>query len=61
MENTDRTDPAVDHQQAPTGVTGETGSESLDTSSEVATVLVSKRWEQRDRPFQGFDSPPGRF
>jgi hypothetical protein len=61
MENTDRTDAAGDRRQAPTGVADETGSESLDTSSVVATVLVSKRWEQRDRPFEGFDSPPGRF
>ncbi len=61
MDNTNRTDPAVDRQQAPTGVADETGSESLDTISEVATVLLSKRWERRDRPFQGFDSPPGRF
>lgn len=28
---------------------------------EVAAVLQSRRWEQRQEAFQGFGSPPGRF
>ncbi len=32
-----------------------------DADCEVATVLESKRWERREEPFQGFDSPPGKF
>lgn len=28
---------------------------------EVKKVLNLKRWQQNDRPFRGFNSPPGRF
>jgi hypothetical protein len=31
------------------------------TIDEVRKVLEVKRWEQRHEPFQGFNSPPGRF
>jgi len=30
-------------------------------AGEVQKILKVKRWEKRDRPFSGFDSPPGRF
>lgn len=28
---------------------------------EVSRVLQTSRWETREGPFRGFDSPPGRF
>lgn len=31
------------------------------TMDEIRKVLDVKRWEERDEPFQGFNSPPGRF
>ncbi|TMB96807.1 MAG: hypothetical protein E6J42_08705 [Chloroflexi bacterium] len=31
------------------------------TKADVEKVLKVKRWEKRDKPFRGFDSPPGRF
>ena len=34
-------------------------SASIDQS--FAKVLEIKRWDVRREPFQGFDSPPGRF
>lgn len=27
----------------------------------LARVLEIKRWQQRDEPFRGFGSPPGKF
>ena len=61
MENTDRTEPAAVRQQASTDLPEQTDGESIDINCEVATILRSKRWERRQGPFQGFDSPPGKF
>ncbi len=33
----------------------------FDIHTEVSKVLELKRWEEHNRPFEGFDSPPGRF
>ncbi len=33
----------------------------FDMERELAKVLQVKRWEVQDAPFQGFESPPGRF
>jgi len=35
--------------------------ESVDVSSEMSRLLESRRWDVREGPFRGFDSPPGRF
>jgi len=32
-----------------------------DLAQEVGKILRIKRWDKRDSPFRGFDSPPGRF
>jgi len=32
-----------------------------DLVEEVEKILNVKRWDKRDSPFRGFDSPPGRF
>ena len=32
-----------------------------DMPAEVSKLLGKTRWEKRDSPFKGFDSPPGRF
>ncbi len=34
---------------------------SADVAAEVEKILRVQRWEKRDKPFRGFDSPPGRF
>ena len=61
MENTREAAPAGERRQTSTGRTSQAGWEPLDTHCEVATVLRSKRWEEREEPFQGFNSPPGKF
>jgi len=61
MENAGRAESAAVRQQASTDLPEQTGWESIDINCEVATVLRSKRWERRQGPFQGFDSPPGKF
>ena len=35
--------------------------DDFDIAYEVARLLENRRWEKRDEPFQGFESPPGRF
>lgn len=37
------------------------GLDKYDIAHEVARLLENRRWEKREEPFQGFDSPPGRF
>jgi hypothetical protein len=32
-----------------------------DTSREMSKLLADRRWEPKEGPFQGFQSPPGRF
>jgi hypothetical protein len=61
MENACRAESTAVRQQDSTDLPAQTGWESTDINCEVATVLRSKRWEQREGPFQGFDSPPGKF
>ena len=45
---------------------GEQGTEAEEDASEhlveeVEKILKVKRWDKRESPFRGFDSPPGRF
>ena len=61
MENRDRTEPAGIQQQDSTDHPEGTRWESSDVYCDVSTALRAKRWEQREGPFQGFDSPEGRF
>jgi hypothetical protein len=61
MENAGNVEPAAVSQQASTDPPEQTGWGSIDINCEVAMVLRSKRWERRQGPFQGFDSPPGKF
>ena len=61
MENTSRTEPAAVRQEASAGLPEQTRWESRDIDCDVSTALRSKRWEQREGPFQGFDSPEGKF
>jgi hypothetical protein len=61
MENTGRTEPAGVRQEASAGVREETRWESSDVYCDVSTVLRLRRWEQREGPFRGFDSPEGKF
>jgi hypothetical protein len=38
-----------------------TGELEMDVVEEVEKLLQRRRWERKDSPFKGFDSPPGRF
>lgn len=35
--------------------------DEFDIAYEVARLLENRRWARREEPFQGFESPPGRF
>jgi len=35
--------------------------DKFDIAYEVARLLENRRWDKREEPFQGFDSPPGKF
>jgi hypothetical protein len=35
--------------------------DAFDIADEVARLLENRRWEKREEPFHGFDSPPGKF
>ena len=35
--------------------------DEFDIAYEVARLLENRRWEKREEPFHGFDSPPGKF
>jgi hypothetical protein len=35
--------------------------DEFDIAYEVARLLENRRWSRREEPFQGFESPPGRF
>jgi hypothetical protein len=37
------------------------GDSPLDAREELQKVLKVRRWDERSSPFNGFDSPPGRF
>ncbi len=46
----------------PNGAQGSEDEEPVvDVVEHVERILKVKRWEKRDKPFRGFDSPPGRF
>ena len=47
-------DPADDLPKAPE-------LDEFDIAYEVARLLENRRWDKREEPFHGFDSPPGRF
>jgi hypothetical protein len=35
--------------------------EDAKLADEVSKILRRRRWEKRENPFEGFNSPPGRF
>ena len=35
--------------------------DEFDVAYEVARLLENRRWDKREEPFHGFDSPPGKF
>ncbi|RLC56245.1 MAG: hypothetical protein DRI30_06155, partial [Chloroflexi bacterium] len=35
--------------------------DDFDIAYEVARLLENRRFDKREEPFQGFDSPPGKF
>ncbi len=35
--------------------------DEFDIAYEVARLLENRRWDKREEPFHGFDSPPGKF
>ncbi len=35
--------------------------DAFDIADEVARLLENRRWDKREEPFHGFDSPPGKF
>ena len=39
----------------------ESDDEAFDPDSEIDTMVRRRRWEQREGPFRGFGSPPGKF
>ena len=45
----------------PNGAHGDDAEPLVDVVEHVEKILKVKRWEKRDKPFRGFDSPPGRF
>jgi hypothetical protein len=50
--------------QAPLSLHDEPDAEEEDSENlveEVEKILKVKRWDKRESPFRGFDSPPGRF
>ena len=50
----DAGDSADDASKAP-------GLDEFDIAYEVERLLKNRRWEKREEPFRGFNSPPGRF
>ncbi len=61
MENASGTGQVRERQQTPTSLANQTDWEPQEIDPELASVLWSKRWEKRDKPFQGFGSPQGKF
>ena len=47
--------------QAEIAVDSQTRPELEDFFWQVPKVLQGKRWEAREGPFRGFNSPPGKF
>lgn len=44
-----------------TGVSREAQRGETAGQPDLASLHIVRRWEQRDQPFRGFDSPPGKF
>lgn len=61
MEDANRTELSRVAQQSQTDLGDQTAVEAEANKAEMVTVLRVSRWDVRDGPFQGFDSPPGRF
>ena len=52
-----------EYAREPVASTGPEAPEEDDASvaDEVGKILRRRRWEKRESPFEGFNSPPGRF
>jgi hypothetical protein len=61
MENTDSTETAKDWRQAWRAFADEVSGRSWDTHDRPTLTSRLRRQEVREGPFQGFDSPPGKF
>ncbi len=61
MEDANRTEPVRVAQQSQTDLGDQTAVEAEASHAELVTVLRVRRWDVRDGPFQGFDSPEGKF
>jgi hypothetical protein len=54
--------PGVDEKPArPRTAKPRTGNKAFDAAEEIEELLGRRRWEQREGPFRGFGSPPGKF
>jgi len=61
MESTDSTDTAKDWRQAWRAFADQVGGRSWDTHNGATPISRPRRQEVREGPFQGFESPPGKF
>ncbi len=61
MENRGKSEWAGVREPTSVDDAGETCWESSDVSCDVSSILRTRRWEQREGPFQGFGSPEGKF
>ncbi len=52
--------PAEEAERLP-GVSPEAQRGETAGQPDLASLHIVRRWEQRDQPFRGFDSPPGKF
>ena len=60
MENATTTAPIRERRPRQTGRAGRGDLEPQDIDPELARLLEG-RWKKREEPFQGFDSPQGKF
>ena len=60
MANATTTAPVKERRARQRGGAGRGDRESQDIHPEMARVLEG-RWEKREEPFRGFDSPKGKF
>jgi len=61
MESTDSTHTAKDWRQAWRAFADQVGGRSRDTDSGATPTSRTRPQEVREEPFQGFDSPAGKF
>ena len=61
MENTDSTNTAKDWRQACRTFADQVSGRSRDTHNGTTLASRPQRQEVQEGPFQGFDSPPGKF